>query len=250
MYYITLYNLKSTQDEDSDRVKRIVQSIIKRLVRIQDEISCGLRDKSDEDDSFVEGLCRVLGGLNAATSRYVVSSTMAHLLMSQDGTRFKFSHDVSDLLVGQIEACLEGDVVDFRIRINSYKRKRVVWRDCMADDYIHRPTDAIFEDMCSYAMAMRYKKKYLSFKQMNKMEENVWSQTDDYDTDDDDDYYDYSTDFQSQFTSVKYAFKESHPGFKFSHLAELKHEVIPRISLPKDRLCDVEILQIDSDVVE
>jgi hypothetical protein len=31
----------------------------------------------------------------------------------------------------------------------------------------------------------------------------------------------------------KYKFKQSHPGYKFSHLPELKHHTIPRISLQK-----------------
>jgi hypothetical protein len=38
----------------------------------------------------------------------------------------------------------------------------------------------------------------------------------------------------------KYKFKQSHPGYKFSHLTELKHHTIPRISLPKEKLCPME----------
>ena len=237
MYYITLYNLKSTQEEDSERTKRIAETIIRRLIRIQDEVRQGLRD-DHEDDSFIEGLCRMLGGLNAATSRYVVSSTMAHLLISQGGTRFKFSHGMSDLLVSQLEACLEGKPVDVRLRVNAYKKERLVWRDCLADDYIHRPTDAMFESMCSYEMVMKYKKKYMSFQQMNNIDI----------PEDADDNYDYSPLFQAQFkqNSAK-AFKSSHPGFRFSHLEELKHFVIPKVSLPRDRLCDIEVLNIHCD---
>ena len=33
------------------------------------------KDRSDEKNDFVEGLCQMLGGMNAATSRYIVSST-------------------------------------------------------------------------------------------------------------------------------------------------------------------------------
>jgi hypothetical protein len=32
MYYITLYNLKSTQEEDSEQSKRVAQTITKRLI--------------------------------------------------------------------------------------------------------------------------------------------------------------------------------------------------------------------------
>ncbi len=40
--------------------------------------------------------------------------------------------------------------------------------------------------------------------------------------------------------------KESHPGYKFSHLTELKHTTIPKISLPRDKLCPIEELELHS----
>lgn len=235
MYYITLYNLKSTQEDDSERQRRIGETIIKRLVRIQDEINQGLRDDTDTDCDFTEGLCRMLGGMNAATSRYTVSSTMAHLLISQGGTRFKFSHNFSDLLIGQLEATLEGNDVDFRIRVNRYRKERVMWRDSLADDYIHRPTTPMFERMSAYEMAMKYKKKFLSFKQINNIESSD-------DSEDNDNVDGYVQALKDTFTGVGYPFSESHPGFHFSHLAELEHMVIPKISLPEGRLCSVENL--------
>jgi len=132
MYYITLYNLKSTQEEDSEQSKRVAQTITRRLIQIQDKICAGLRDKFEDESDFVEGLCRMLGGMHAATSRYVVSATMAHLLICQNGTRFKFSHNFSDLLVGQMEAALEGKQVDFCIRVNRHKKKK----NCMEGFFI------------------------------------------------------------------------------------------------------------------
>ena len=96
----------------------------------------------------------MLGGMYAATSHYVVSATMAHLLICQDGTRFKFSHNFSDLLVGQMEASLEGKPVDFHLRVNRHKKEKIAWKDSLSDDYIYRPSGkkhrVYFEDMCSY----------------------------------------------------------------------------------------------------
>jgi hypothetical protein len=40
----------------------------------------------------------------------------------------------------------------------------------------------------------------------------------------------------------KYRFKQSHPGYKFSHLTELKHHTIPRIILPNEKLCPMKNL--------
>ena len=107
MFYITLYNLKI------ERSRNITKSIIRRLLRLQEEVRTGRREEVDSEPDFVEGLCRMLDGMYAATSRYVVSSTMAHLLICQSGTRFKFSHQFSDLLVTQLEAVLKGQPVDF-----------------------------------------------------------------------------------------------------------------------------------------
>ncbi len=59
------------------------------------------------EPSFGEGLSRLLSGLNAATTRNVISATMAHLIPCNNGLRFLYSHDFSDLLVGQMEATLE-----------------------------------------------------------------------------------------------------------------------------------------------
>lgn len=41
MYYITLYDLKSTQEEDGERNHCVVKTIIHRLLRIKDEIISG-----------------------------------------------------------------------------------------------------------------------------------------------------------------------------------------------------------------
>ncbi len=100
VFYSTLYTSKSTQDEDSKKQIRI-----KRV----------LNDNDREKPSFGEGLSRVLSGLNAATTRNVISATMAHLIPCNDGSRFVYSHTFSDLLVGQMEATLEGQDINVRI---------------------------------------------------------------------------------------------------------------------------------------
>jgi hypothetical protein len=73
--------------------------------------------------SFGEGLSRVLSGLNAATTRHAISATMAHLIPSNGGSRFVFLHTFSDLLVGQMEATLEGQYINVHIRLNTPQNK-------------------------------------------------------------------------------------------------------------------------------
>jgi hypothetical protein len=67
------------------------------------------------EPSFGEGLSRLLLRLNAATTRNVISATMVHLIPCNNGLRFVYSHDFSDLLVGQMEATLEGEITNLRI---------------------------------------------------------------------------------------------------------------------------------------
>jgi hypothetical protein len=96
VFYSTLYTSKSTQEEDSERQLRIGHAIIKRMKRLFEKSSS--RDSSDDgcnqatlEPSFSEGLCRNLSGLNA-TTRNVISATMAHLILLNGGSHFFLSY--------------------------------------------------------------------------------------------------------------------------------------------------------------
>jgi hypothetical protein len=207
VYYSTLYTSKSTQDKDSEKQIRIGRAVIKRIKRVLD-------DNNREEPSFGEGLSRVLSGLNAATTRNVISATMAHLIPCNDGSRFVYSHIFSYLLLGQMEATLEGQDINVRIRSNKLQNKIITWPDSLADDYIHRPIDYELDQICFYEMTRCYKKGFNAFQSM-------------------------------QGGAKKYKFMESHPGHKFSHLIQLKFPSIPRISLPKGTLCPLQELDLN-----
>jgi hypothetical protein len=64
-----------------------------------------------------------------------------------------FSHKFSYLLVGQMEAALEGQDINVRIRTSKVTGGELkCWPDSLADDYIHRPLQKEFEDICFYDM--------------------------------------------------------------------------------------------------
>ena len=42
----------------------------------------------------------------------------------------------------------------------------------------------------------------------------------------------------------EYPFRESHPGYKFSHFKQRKHEVIPMLSLPEGNIYRIEELEV------
>ena len=56
--------------------------------------------------------------------------------------------------------------VNVRIRKNILKGEEVFWADSPSDDYLYRPNNPRFADMCPYEFAMHYKKSYKSFKDM------------------------------------------------------------------------------------
>jgi hypothetical protein len=123
-------------------------------------------------------LSRVLSGLNAATTRNVISATMAHLIPCNGGSRFVFSHTFSDLLVGKMEATLEGQDINVRIRLNKLQNKIITWPDSLADDYIHRPIDNKLDQICLYNMTRCYKKGFNAFQKvhLSDEEENTYKE--------------------------------------------------------------------------
>jgi hypothetical protein len=219
VFYSTLYTSKSTQEEDSEKQLRIGRAIVKRIQRLLNDQSLGdtLKEQCNQvtlESSFREGVCRVLSGLNAATTRNIISATMAHLIPSNSGLRFVFSHDFSDLLVGQMEATLEGQDINVCIRTNKLHDGQLIsWGDSLADDYIHRPLGENFEMMSYYEMTQQYKKV---FKTLRREGED------------------------------RYKFSETHPGYEFSNLMKFKHPTIPRIALPKEKLCPLKDLQLNT----
>jgi hypothetical protein len=78
-----------TQEEDSEKQLRIGHAVIKRIKRLLDENSDEC-NKATSEPSFSERLSRVLSGLNAATTRNVISATMAHLIPLNGGSGFVF----------------------------------------------------------------------------------------------------------------------------------------------------------------
>ena len=90
VFYSTLYCEKSTQKEDAEQQQRISHSINRRLLRMEGEVLDGTRTNDEVQDGFVEGLYSMLSGMNAATSINVISATLQHLLVSNEGIQLNF----------------------------------------------------------------------------------------------------------------------------------------------------------------
>lgn len=235
VYYNTLYNSKSTQAEDAEKQRRVGNTITRRLLRIQEEIEMGARDEEEETDNFVEGLCRLLSGMNAATTRDVISATMAHLLMCNNGTRFPMSHGFARLLITQMEAALNNEPTYCRIRVNIFQGNKVAWQDSSADNYFYRPNQ--LEGVCTYEFTMKFQQVYNTIKQIRDIESRSHDDSDEDDDNDPDNH---------QGPTFRYSFIKAHPGYNFSHLVKRQKEVIPIITIPRGKLGRIEHLELET----
>jgi hypothetical protein len=155
-----LYTSKLTQKEDSKKQIQIGRAIKKRIKCLLEEKQHGISEDQSMDamnqarkePSFGEGLSRVLSGLNAATTRNVISATLAHLITCNNGSRFLYSPDFLDFLVGQMEATVECQHINVHICSNKLDKKTITWPESLADDYKYRLTDEEFEQICFYGM--------------------------------------------------------------------------------------------------
>ena len=129
---------------------------MQQLLKIEEDIMLGKRTIHNANDELTKSLCILLSGMWAATSRHVISVTLAHLIVSQNGSRFTFSHDFVHRLVTQVEATLEDCPVDVGVRTTKVDGETYFWPDSISKDYIHHP--ALLQDPFSNEMAIKYKK--------------------------------------------------------------------------------------------
>ena len=108
-----------------------------------------------------------------------------------------------------------------------------MWEDSIFDNNIHR-SDAL-EHLCYYNFVANNKKVCKTFRQMgDKKDTNNAASGEEYQVP------------TAELRQNEYPFRESHPGYKFSHFKQRKHEVIPIISLPKGSICRIEELEVSS----
>jgi hypothetical protein len=176
MFYVVHYSTKSTQKEDKgtdfERVgNQVIRRIQKETERLLAQTNESDHPNSEKDDCFREGLVRFLIGMSIHMSQDVVSSTMAHLLICQHDSRFTFSHEFHDVLVGQMLNTLEGkDPGDFVLRRRNRGPDGEVdmWPDYSVNDYIYRPD--CLDNVSFYQFSECYERIALSFHRMSKVD--------------------------------------------------------------------------------
>ena len=103
-------------------------------------------------------------------------------------------HNFAELLLGQMEAVLNGDAVSFICRKCTDKnKKKTQWPDISANDYIHRPEE--LEELCFAAQTPMYSKAY-------KLERKLTKDNDKSDSPDNDE--------------LEFVVGEDHPSYRYA----------------------------------
>mmetsp|Transcript_1485 Transcript_1485/g.3204 ORF Transcript_1485/g.3204 Transcript_1485/m.3204 type:complete len:1761 (+) Transcript_1485:1415-6697(+) len=221
-FYVTMYSSKDTNSEDKQVFQRVVAALGRRvwyqIVAWREE---GHTDEFTLQPDFGEGLGRILTGINAALSRDIVSSTMSHNLVYNNGSRFRFSHDFTHLLLCQVDSLLKNTAVDLIFRRttvgNSGQDDIVKWADCMGHDYLHRPQE--LSGVCLYKFMMWYERHNWTTDNLKRRQEDPVK--------------------HANMHPGRLSFHPEHPGCNFIYLSRRKQFVIPIIYAPQGALCDL-----------
>ena len=185
----------------------------KRLTEQDDSDDLGDNDtingETDDVNKEIEGLGRILTGTYAMCAQDTVSSTLAHILIMQDGERFVYSHGFTSLLTSQLEDCLEGKEMFCKLRVNKEEKKGKLqlWPDSSANDYLSR--SKLLENYCAFEMAMDFEKKYNTYKEVDEMlAAKKHGKTNEYKT----------LDMDANDLRNRHYFLEGHPGHFYAYL--------------------------------
>ena len=171
-FYVTLYQTKHNQKEESCMYHSICLSLSKRIKR-QQQI---LDEESDDNNAtetvstdFAEGLKRMLSSLYGHTSNNVLSATMARKLLSH-GSRFTFSHDFLNIPLKHLLDWVHNEDLEFKLKVvvNSDGDYEHV-QDMFINNIIYRPLE--LQHICCYDMIANYELKKLTRKKIES--ENI-----------------------------------------------------------------------------
>ena len=169
--------------------------------------------------NYAEGFKRILAAMYAHMSNDVVAATMGHLLLSQNGSRFTFSHIFSLLPTAHLIAWFNDEPLHFKLKTlrkkqsDDYVDKR--YAEYFIDHYVYRPLE--LDGLSCYEFLMHFDIREGSKHQMKRA----------------DDLRD----------ANMYRFQSEHPGYKIFVVARRKTIQIPQITSSKS-FPNVKLLQI------
>ena len=226
-FYVTLYQTKHNQKEESCTYHNICVALSKRIKRQQDmstkNINKGVEATEEISKDYCEGLSRMLSSLYSHTTNNVLSATMSWKLL-ECSKRFHFSHETMNIPLTHLLQWLNGDDnLEFKLKkTKDCDGKYSHVQDMYINNIIYRPTE--LEQVSCYDMVSNYELKRMSKKKL---------------------------DSESQIVEGKTSFNlvEEHPSHKCMVMSKRKNIFIPCIN-NIHLLPNVADLKIDSDSVE
>ena len=169
-FYVTLYQTKHNQKEESCTYHNICVALSKRIKRQQDilteNISNGVEVTEEISKDYCEGLSCMLSSLYSHTTNNVLSATMSWKLL-ECGKIFQFSHKYVAIPLTHLLQWLNGDDnLEFKLRRtkNSDGQYSHV-QDMYINNIIYRPIE--LEHISCYDMVSSYELKRMSKKKLN-----------------------------------------------------------------------------------
>jgi len=210
-YYVTLYQTKKNQKEESASFHNVCLALCKRIQYQQDHISekefTGETTEEIAPD-FCEGLKRMLSAVYAHTAHNVLSSTMAWKLLYQ-GSRFKFSHGTEPIPLHHMIEWSEGrNNLSFKLKKINLQDKTVDHVvDMFINNIIYRPFE--LNNLSCYELISEYEMQPSSKKNIEDGDYNIESAT-------------------------TFNFCKEHPCYKYNVMRKRNKFVVPSISSTKE----------------
>ena len=160
-FYVTLYQTKHNQKEESCTYHNICLVLSKRIRRQQNLLKEQCQNGEVNDNiapDFAEGLKRMLSSLYGHCANNVLSATMARKLLA-NGTRFLFSHDFMNIPLKHLLEWLNyKENLEFKLKVvkNSDDEYQHV-QDMFINNIIYRPIE--LEHLGCYDLITHYELK-------------------------------------------------------------------------------------------
>ena len=160
--YVTLYQTKHIQKEESCVYHNICLALSKRIKRQQEILAKECDDVSEVTEEispdFSEGLSRMLSSLYGHTASNVLSATMSRKLLSHS-SRFQYSHEFVGIPTTHLLQWLTGeDNLEFKLRkVKNSDGEYSHVQDMYINNMMYRPSE--LEHLILYDMISTYEIK-------------------------------------------------------------------------------------------
>ena len=238
-FYVTMYASKQNQAEEKIAYLTCCEALCRRVKRQQNvesnqdpESNVGTSSVSEQVGDYAEGFKRILSAMYAHLSNDVFAATMAHYMLTQDNSRFSYSHEFVTIPLPHLLAWYKGEDLHFRLKklpkignIDSENQNELddendrSYADYFFNNYVYRPVE--LNDYSCYDLFSEYEMVPITPNKRKKADDAI--------------------------DESMFRMHPDHPGYKRFVMQRMKQMKVPQITSTK-RLPNVTKLSIDSDI--